>query len=288
MKEDEETVEWRARANRLSAARAKIERWMYDASVRIANGESPEDASQVVMDEVAEALAETMASKKEKERAEEAKEEANSLRISLEAEQLRADDLEKGLKAAKAQLDIARVELDIAKRDAPRCGTAQEGTRRDASVLGPIQHHHEESMILTAIDPGVCTGWAVFIGGQLQSAGVATNPDDVPLPGGTAIIEQPQVYRGSKQKGDPNDLLKLAILVGVYKEKAQRIGARVELTTPHKWKGNVPKDIHNERTLARLTEYERAKLPALPKTQAHNMIDAIGLGLWFLEKEKAR
>jgi len=95
-----------------------------------------------------------------------------------------------------------------------------------------------------------------------------------------AVIEKPQVYRISK--ADPNDLIALSVVVGEWKEYLGQQGAEVELVTPKSWKGSVPKKIHNARVLSLLTKKEVALLPkrTRAKDYDHNLLDAVGLGLW--------
>lgn len=134
-------------------------------------------------------------------------------------------------------------------------------------------------MIVTAIDPGACTGWAVFVDRVLYACGAERDASAVPVGGDLVVIERPQIYRASKSKGDPNDLITLALLAGRYQERALVAGARVELVLPAAWKGSVPKAVHNKRVLASLTPQERALVP-----DDHNAIDAAGLGKWRLER----
>jgi hypothetical protein len=56
--------------------------------------------------------------------------------------------------------------------------------------------------------------------------------------------------------------------------------------TPEAWKGQVPKAVHQRtRILPRLSESDVAKLHmACPKkSEMHNLVDAVGLGLWYLD-----
>lgn len=141
--------------------------------------------------------------------------------------------------------------------------------------------------MLLSIDPGIDTGWAVWAAtGSLVTCGLGP-PSNNTLHGiREAVIEKPQVYvRG---KGDPNDLITLAILVGQYKERLEKAHVPVTLVIPHTWKGNVPKSIHNDRVLGKLTVLERAlytqSVLSLAVSKRHNVIDAIGLGLWLLKR----
>jgi hypothetical protein len=74
-----------------------------------------------------------------------------------------------------------------------------------------------------------------------------------------------------------NDLILTAIRLGRLVETSRP--TRLTLVTPGKWKGQVPKDIHNARVLDKLTPGEITLIP-----DNHNAIDALGLLLWVLER----
>jgi len=150
-----------------------------------------------------------------------------------------------------------------------------------------------------AIDPGKRTGWAWFDGRRLIRAGTNTDAEILASPPhgeaprnharacDVAIIEVPRIYpRGGK--GDQNDLIDLAVLVGDLRGFYRRHGFTVRLVPPRTWKGTAPKHIHGERVLAALTPAERALLPRRPRagTFDHNMLDAVGLGLFQLKREQ--
>ena len=139
---------------------------------------------------------------------------------------------------------------------------------------------------LIAIDPGNTTGWATFspVTGLLHYAGTTSveawlAEDDRPY--STLIIEIPQVYRAGQSVGDPNDLIKVAVNAGQWIERFSRRGATVRKVLPKDWKGQVSKEIHNRRVLALLTADEKTRI--LP-SHDHNMVDAIGLGLFHLKR----
>jgi hypothetical protein len=137
---------------------------------------------------------------------------------------------------------------------------------------------------LLAIDPGADTGIALFfIGPDCQPVLVNANvvsPDDVAwarfMPD-IVIIETPRIYPHSRAR--PNDILKLARIVGRYQERFK--GARgIRLVEPHEWKGSVDGDIMTKRIESALTPSEMGITKGLPKSTAHNAVDAIGLGKW--------
>lgn len=97
------------------------------------------------------------------------------------------------------------------------------------------------------------------------------------------IAEWPKIYatrlRAGKTKEDPNDMPPLA---GV----GAALGALVYPATlnsvaPSDWKGQVPPDAFLDRIVGRLSSEERTHLPA-EGAKAHNVIDAIGIGLHHL------
>lgn len=87
------------------------------------------------------------------------------------------------------------------------------------------------------------------------------------------VIEHMQVYRQSKQRGDPNDLIDIAFVAGVA--AAHGSAARYELPRPAQWKGNLTKEIHHSRLQAKLTR--------IPRVSEHAW-DAFGLALYGLER----
>lgn len=93
-------------------------------------------------------------------------------------------------------------------------------------------------------------------------------------------VEKPQVYDVSKQKGDQKDIVNLAITVGALAGCWASKGGVFVLFEPREWKGQVPKDIMLSRIVDKLMEEEVAIIPKLPKSKLHNVIDAVGIGLW--------
>lgn len=144
---------------------------------------------------------------------------------------------------------------------------------------------------VVGIDPG-CTalGWAVFYDGILRACGLCSGNtwqettaklpriNHRPL---TVVVEHPQYYPRSKV--DPNSLIKLAFTVGAAVRHFDP--THVVTPTPREWKGQVPKEIHNARVLARLSQEEMRvfKATICGHSLLHNVVDAIGVALWHLE-----
>jgi len=152
--------------------------------------------------------------------------------------------------------------------------------------------------MIVAIDPGVhACGVAVFRDAVLERAeyiDILHQGGPVALAravaawtgGATAIgrvvVEKPQVYVRRLSKGDPNDLIDLAVVVGALLATVQGVG---ETVLPQRWKGSVPKDIMNARILGRLSDAEKQRI-VYPKrkTLGHNVVDSVGIGLWALKR----
>jgi hypothetical protein len=86
------------------------------------------------------------------------------------------------------------------------------------------------------------------------------------------VIEKPQIYQGHLQKGDPNDLIDLAVLVGAIIGHVS--ATKILLPLPAEWKGQVPKDIHHRRI--------RKRVPGLGRC-SKDALDAVGLYLYGVD-----
>lgn len=162
--------------------------------------------------------------------------------------------------------------------------------------------------MLVALDPGIrgC-GVAYYAGTCLARAGYVRNPtkkgDDTTAVasvvaaltewvkgcGGCYLsetrilaVERPQIYTWGKGKGDPNQLIPLA-----------EIGAGLACALPwteyrtyrpRQWKGTIDGDVMVARISARgpgslLTPEEHARVDLPCASLAHNVWDAVGIGL---------
>jgi hypothetical protein len=146
-------------------------------------------------------------------------------------------------------------------------------------------------VLCLAIDPGIETGWALFDGRtrRLLACGAG---ERWPGPVARVLIERPQVYSARLSKGNPNDLITLAIRVGRYLERLGALGVPIDesrdTVLPNAWKGQVPKGVHNRRVLGGLDPEDRATadrcLTPLANGLRDDAIDAIGLGVWAFER----
>lgn len=154
-----------------------------------------------------------------------------------------------------------------------------------------------------AIDPGVhhC-GVAYYAKGVLKAAALVkkTNPNSVGYEGALdlaaatstwarklshraelVIVERMRVYPGARAE-NPNDLLDVcAAASSIASILVQSQACRIESLFAFTWKGNVPKKIMTNRIKERLTTDEMLAVDlSCGRTLAHNVFDAIGIGLW--------
>jgi hypothetical protein len=140
-----------------------------------------------------------------------------------------------------------------------------------------------------AVDPGkTLIGWAVFDGRKLESCGLSRLYEvrDMVCLMRTGhaemVVEKPQVYPHQRLKGDPNDLIDVALAAGCVAEMGHANGMAVEFVLPRRWKGQRPKDVCNALTLDLMLPHEKGllKKTGVIKSKRHNVLDAIGIGLW--------
>jgi hypothetical protein len=159
--------------------------------------------------------------------------------------------------------------------------------------------YYRPGFVFTCVDPGLrgC-GVAEFEGGDLLRAAYVKNPEagrgyNAHEAMGSAvaewisesseriIIEHPRIYPGAQQqKGDLNDLLDV-VACGASVAASFRTNY-IETVFPGEWKGQVPKEMMTARISRAITDAERAKIEKCPASLMHNLLDAVGLGLWKL------
>lgn len=144
-------------------------------------------------------------------------------------------------------------------------------------------------------DPGgACAGWAVFDGSQLVACGLSRTKEKdwgnrarahrktvrIALLGLTTqdvpVLSEMMWHRPKKGKKKgfipPQDLVHANLVAG-------HVGT--DWVYPHTWKGMVPKEEHQPKILAALAPEELALVEAvMPPYLRHNMIDAVGIGLY--------
>jgi hypothetical protein len=162
-----------------------------------------------------------------------------------------------------------------------------------------------KSLPTLSIDPGVHSmAWAFFDNKVLNSCDLIrvrnlkdliahtlclidtiVDPDDPTRELGL-VIEKPQAFRGSKE--DHNDLISLGVsigaIIGAISSSMDEDKLKVHIVLPREWKGQRPKGVDNVYTRRLLTEDEVEIIDDCnaPKSLMHNVIDAVGIGLWRL------
>ncbi len=144
---------------------------------------------------------------------------------------------------------------------------------------------HAYVFMLLAIDPGTDSGWAIFGDtGRLQACGLGMVSEDVePC---KVYIECPKLRpRGEK---NPNAVLAVARNAGEWGGRCLSLGCEVVYITPNDWKGSTPKNISHARVWAALSEPEKSvvdkALRGMAPGKRHNVLDAIGIGLWGVKR----
>ena len=163
-----------------------------------------------------------------------------------------------------------------------------------------------------ALDAGLnASGWALFNRRILERCGLLRSSERTPLlraeetsialnrllPYGETVelvVEVPQVYVQRKQKGDPNDLIDLALFIGVITKSVPHYAAHTVL--PRQWKGTIRKTRHlqeyivHKRLMESLPDAEVERyadgLRRAPPHLRHNVADAVGIGSWWINNEK--
>lgn len=141
---------------------------------------------------------------------------------------------------------------------------------------------------LLAIDPGNMTGWAFFTDGLLTKCGQLHRDAEqcwklVLQCGPTVIVcEQPQIYQEGQGKGDPNKLLDMCREGGWFEMLATQMRIPFFEVLPRVWKGQLPKPVDHRRSASTLLPQELDKTRCL----GEDGWDAVGLGLWKLERRK--
>jgi hypothetical protein len=98
------------------------------------------------------------------------------------------------------------------------------------------------------------------------------------------VVEYPEQYSHSPAPRAP--VQGLACTGGGIVCMLKRSTNKVKFLLPKEWKGQVPKDIMLDRIVNKLNDTEKSVLESkkLIKSKKHNVIDAIGLGLYILDR----
>lgn len=113
------------------------------------------------------------------------------------------------------------------------------------------------------------------------------------LQGATHIklcVEGQQIYSSEKSKGDPNDMVKVAIVAGAMLGALERYTYMdiVALPLPRQWKGGLPKAEHHRRLARDYPHWVEPVQADTPKSMQHHVWDAVGLLLWHKKRTERR
>lgn len=142
---------------------------------------------------------------------------------------------------------------------------------------------------LIAIDPGENTGGAYFVNGALVWADLLSliNGTHRTVTADVLAIElpfaRPDDFTGQSAAvvaKRMNDLFSVNVCAGKWIMSVNAPHTRH--LYPHVWKGGLSKERHQPRILEALTPIERALIPKLADYKLHNVIDAIGIGLFAI------
>lgn len=142
--------------------------------------------------------------------------------------------------------------------------------------------------VTIAIDPGKATGFALFSGSALASAGTFDPTSVQPPPSilvqsarGASVVYEYPCDRGANRV-NPDDLIRLASRLGIVLGILRSYGCIWPATEvrPHDWKGQAPKSVCHGRIARGLTPNEMSIWASL-RASEHDAKDAIGIGLWF-------
>jgi len=155
---------------------------------------------------------------------------------------------------------------------------------------------------LLTIDPGAVTGWALFEDGILVACGYGRKEKILPVSllgkrkRGLVVVEVPVIYPDHKQEKPPQDILRVGVLAGRYLGSYAAWGHETEEVVPKTWKGTISKPkrasqmyLITRRVLKLCTAEEAILLKKTKSARAkqlnHNVVDAVGMGFWWLERE---
>lgn len=138
------------------------------------------------------------------------------------------------------------------------------------------------SRVFDSIDPGVeYYARASWESGELYSVDVLPIHHRFHF-GTSLVIEIPQIYSerstGRARKARKADVRDLILAAGRIIDRYENV-IKVE---PREWKGQLDKKTDHDRTLAALTDAERALLSGKTKEQLGHILDAVGIGLKHL------
>jgi len=150
-------------------------------------------------------------------------------------------------------------------------------------------------MKILAIDPSTTScGWALFNNGVLEEWGEISNTGDNAFMRSEVIINQLHfimvgespdfIISEYPHKGGPGmkskSITVLFHFCGMLHGIALSSHINISFIEPNKWKGNIPKAVHQKRMIPIYEKKYDIELDGL----SSDIVDAIGIGDWYLSK----
>lgn len=98
----------------------------------------------------------------------------------------------------------------------------------------------------------------------------------------TLVVEGQQIYRGGRRGANPNDLLELASVLGALAAHFPR--SRVVRYLPRVWTRGADHEVIEKRMKLVLSSAEHGRVERKPPSLAHNVEDAVALGLFHFRR----
>lgn len=102
-----------------------------------------------------------------------------------------------------------------------------------------------------------------------------------------AVIEKPLVVHGRAFRGKTSSLLDLSIAVGELRALSKSFAEETYLISAADWTRGVPYEVREARLFAPaplgLCDFERNLINWPAKSAAHNVVDAIAFGRWWIQ-----
>jgi hypothetical protein len=161
--------------------------------------------------------------------------------------------------------------------------------------------------MILSIDPGIDTGWALWLAGKLLACGYG-DPRSHPAhrlhaePNQDVVdavwIEDQEIYPRSPVP--PGDILTLAKLAHRVAGRYDATGTPVHFVLPRAWKGSTPCTCsarnpdpacctHHSRVWSLLSDREKDVFDQVARGMApskrHNVLDAVGIGQWACRRQ---
>lgn len=120
-----------------------------------------------------------------------------------------------------------------------------------------------------------------------REMGTSALPDGIET---VMVAEWVTIYHRKGERVDPRGLFDTASVAGAMLDRGAAWGAQTWRYTAPEWKGNWPKEAHQQQGLCHLSPEERGVLPRGPRSKKYltDPLDAALLGEWWLVRMRMR